>query len=121
MVTISILPRNPREARIAAKDREKEGCNDRSGDNGSADSVTDAVTIAVAVGSALSTVWGYYITVLVGLAAAIGALAAIDHHTSFNVKLVITIAVLIFMSVNLHSLYSLINDLNNVINYIFIP
>jgi hypothetical protein len=82
-------------------------------------SVTDAVTIAVAVGSALSTVWVYYITVLVGLAAAIGALANTDHKTSVNVKTIITIAVLIFTSgKSIFSLNSMINNLNNVIDYI---
>ena len=80
--------------------------------------MTDAVTIAVAWGSALSTVWGYYITVLVGLAGAIGALAATGQVINLKIKSVITAVALIFTIVNAHSLNSVINNLNRVIDYI---
>ena len=81
-------------------------------------SVTDAVTIAVALGSALSTIWGYYITVLVGLVAAIGALAATKQRIDTSEKIVISIAVLTFTVVNAYSLNSMIHNLNTVIDYI---
>jgi hypothetical protein len=80
--------------------------------------VTDAVTIAAALGSALSTVWGYYVTVLVGLAAAIGALAASGTAINNNVKIVITLAIIMFAAINFISLYHLINELNSMIEYI---
>ncbi len=81
-------------------------------------SVTDAVTIAVALGSALSTIWGYYITVLVGLVAAIGALAATKQRIDTSEKIVISIAVLTFTVVYAYSLNSMIHNLNTVIDYI---
>ena len=77
--------------------------------------MTDAVTIAAALGSALSTVWGYYVTVLVWLAAAIGALAASGTAINNNVKIVITLAIIMFAVINFISLYHLINELNSMI------
>jgi hypothetical protein len=80
--------------------------------------MSDAVSIAVALGSALSTVWGYYITVVIGLAAAIGTLAATGKVINDQVKIVITIAVVLFTVVNVYSLYSTMSNLNFVIDYI---
>jgi hypothetical protein len=88
---------------------------ERTGGN---NTVADAVTIAAALGSALSTVWGYYVTVLVGLAAAIGALAASETHIDNKVKIVITLAIVMFAAINFISLYHLISELNPMIEYI---
>jgi hypothetical protein len=81
-------------------------------------SVTDAVQIAIGLGTALSTVWGYYVTVLIGLFTAIGALAATGKQIDKSMKSVITFAALVFMIVNLHSLYGTINTVRPVIDYI---
>jgi hypothetical protein len=87
------------------------------GEAGSAH-VSDAVTIAVALGAALSSVWGYYITVLVGLAAAIGALAASGKAISVHTKSVISFAIILFRIVNVYSLNATMNSLNAMIDYI---
>lgn len=80
--------------------------------------MTDAISIAVALGAGLSTIWGYYVTVIVGLAAVIGALAAARIPLDTNVRITVTIAVVLFMAVNLISLKTTTSHLNRVIDYI---
>ena len=80
--------------------------------------ISDAVSIAIALGTALSTVWGYYLTVLIGLAATIGAYAALQRNINKGVKGVVTLAVILFIVVNFISIYSTIRNFNAVVDYI---
>ena len=80
--------------------------------------ISDAVSIAIALGTALSTVWGYYLTVLIGLAATIGAYAALQRNINKGVKGVVTLAVILFIVVNFISIYSTIRNFTAVVDYI---
>jgi hypothetical protein len=81
-------------------------------------SVADAVVIAVALGSALSSVWGYYFAVLVGLTAAIGALAASNTKIDPTVKTVFSVAIVLLLVISLEATNNLINRLNSMIDYV---
>lgn len=80
--------------------------------------MNDAVTLAVGLASVLNSVWGYYMTVIVGLAAAIGALSTATRPLDDLTKLVITAVLVLFGLFNFLSLYSTTNRLNAVIKFI---
>jgi hypothetical protein len=77
-------------------------------------SVSDAVTIAVGLGAALSSVWGYYFVVIVGLAAAIAALTPI----TLTIKIVFTVAIAASFVLSVLATKDLIDRLNSMIDYI---
>jgi hypothetical protein len=81
------------------------------------DTLSAAATLIAALGSAITSIWGYYFVVIGGAVALIGALSATDKKLNVGTKQLILIALALFTFVNDYSLYSTAHELIELLKF----
>ena len=83
--------------------------------------VQDVVSLLVGLSAVLTSLWGYFFTVTLGLATVVGGLSLSRFKASRSVLWVLSGLILIFFALNGYAIYTHQNEVNQLISYLTKP